>query len=156
MVNMSPRRDGTDPDITAAVPSVLSPADLLTTHRTARLRDRLALKPGESALVLTRGPGVGSSFRLVVESITIGRRTTAGILLDDISVSRDHATITASPQGYRISDSGSLNGTYVNDIRTDLRLLIHGDEIQVGLFKLVFLSMEPPKVGDTESDVSSP
>jgi len=153
---MSPRHDGTDPDVTASVPLVLSPADLVTTHRTARLRDRLALGPGESALVLTRGPGVGSSFRLVVESITIGRSTTAGILLDDISVSRHHATITASPRGYRISDNGSLNGTYVNDVRTDLRLLVHGDEIQVGLFKLVFLSMAPPRVGDTVSDVSSP
>jgi len=128
-------------DVTAAVPQVASPDDLLGTHRTARLSDRLALGPGESALVLTRGRGVGSSFRLAGAVITIGRNTGADIFLDDVSVSRRHAEIHASPQGYRISDAGSLNGTYVNDVRTDLAVLGHGDEVQIGLFKLVFLSM---------------
>ena len=36
------------------------------------------------------------------------------IFLDDISVSRRHATFTRTPEGTVVKDVGSLNGTYVN------------------------------------------
>ena len=40
--------------------------------------------------------------------------------------------------GYVVSDPGSLNGTYVNQERIDRMLLRHGDELQIGKFRLVF------------------
>ena len=39
--------------------------------------------------------------------------------------------------GYVVTDAGSLNGTYVNQARIDRAVLHHGDELQVGKFRLV-------------------
>ena len=63
------------------------------------------------------------------------------LLLDDITVSRRHAEIArAKDGGYLVRDVGSLNGTYVNRERVEERSLVHGDELQVGKFKMVYLS----------------
>jgi pSer/pThr/pTyr-binding forkhead associated (FHA) protein len=53
-------------------------------------------------------------------------------------VSRRHAEILRTPDGYVVRDSGSLNGTYVNNQRIDEAPLRQGDELQVGKFRLVF------------------
>jgi len=151
MATVTRRPADDDPEATAAVRMVVSPADLLTAHGNDRLRDRLGLEPGQAGMVLTRGPGLGSSIRLAQESVTIGRSAAADIILDDVSVSRRHARIDASPIGYRMSDTGSLNGTYVNGLRTDAALLVHGDEIRIGLFKFVFLSRRPRAPDDRTS-----
>ena len=58
-------------------------------------------------------------------------------MLDDITVSRRHASIERTPEGYVVADEGSLNGTYVNQERIDRAVLHHGDELQVGKFRLV-------------------
>jgi pSer/pThr/pTyr-binding forkhead associated (FHA) protein len=39
-----------------------------------------------------------------------------------------------------VSDVGSLNGTYVNRERIESAVLVHGDEVQIGKFRLVFLT----------------
>jgi pSer/pThr/pTyr-binding forkhead associated (FHA) protein len=39
-----------------------------------------------------------------------------------------------------VRDVGSLNGTYLNRERIDEAALGHGDELQIGKFKLVFFS----------------
>lgn len=133
-----------DLDDTAAVPQTRSSVELLLAHRADLLREQLGLRAGESVLLFTRGAGAGSSYRLGGEVVSLGRSTTATIVLDDVSVSRRHAEIHPAAGGYRIVDVGSLNGTYVNDVLVDHVFLAHGDEIRIGLFKLVFLSMAPP------------
>jgi pSer/pThr/pTyr-binding forkhead associated (FHA) protein len=56
-------------------------------------------------------------------------------------VSRRHAEVVRSSGGYRVRDVGSLNGTYLNRERIESEVaLANGDELQVGRFKLVFLS----------------
>ena len=68
----------------------------------------------------------------------LGRHPESEISLDDITVSRRHAEIERTPEGYVVTDAGSLNGTYVNQERIDRMLLRHGDELQIGKFRLVF------------------
>ena len=68
----------------------------------------------------------------------LGRHPDSEISLDDITVSRRHVDIERTPDGYVASDAGSLNGTYVNQERIEKVLLQHGDELQVGKFRLVF------------------
>ena len=56
-------------------------------------------------------------------------------------MSRRHVEVERTPDGYVVRDVGSLNGTYVNHKRIDeATALTNGDELQVGRFKLVFLS----------------
>ena len=72
--------------------------------------------------------------------VTAGRHQDSDIFLDDISVSRRHATFTRTPEGIVVKDLGSLNGTYVNRDLVDECLLRHGDEVQIGKFRLVFFA----------------
>ena len=62
------------------------------------------------------------------------------IFLDDVTVSRKHAVFTKSDSGYIFSDSGSLNGSYVNNELVSEKVLVSGDEIQIGKFHLIFIS----------------
>jgi len=39
-----------------------------------------------------------------------------------------------------ITDAGSLNGTYVNRRRVERHVLADGDELQIGKFKLTFIT----------------
>jgi len=71
--------------------------------------------------------------------VTIGRSSGADILLDDITVSREHARVVRRPDGFYIEDSDSLNGTYVNRRRVESHHLSDGDELQIGKFKLTYL-----------------
>ena len=98
------------------------------------------LPPGVGLLVVRHGPNAGSSFRLTAEHTNVGRHPDSEIFLDDITVSRRHATIERTPEGYVVTDAGSLNGTYVNRQRIDEITLTDGDEVQIGKFKLVFFS----------------
>ena len=93
------------------------------------------------ALVVRSGGGrVGQSFPLTGEKMTIGRSPEAGVFLDDVTVSREHATLIRRGGDWFLDDSGSLNGTYVNRKRVDSHRLADGDELQIGKFKLTFFA----------------
>jgi pSer/pThr/pTyr-binding forkhead associated (FHA) protein len=97
------------------------------------------LPAGVGLLVVRRGPNEGSTFRLDAEATTVGRHPDSDIFLDDITVSRRHVRITRTGVTFELSDVGSLNGTYVNRQRVDRAPLHHGDEIQIGRFRLSFV-----------------
>ena len=89
-------------------------------------------------LIVRAGAQTGARFPLTETLTRLGRHPDSEISLDDITVSRRHAEIERTPEGYVASDAGSLNGTYVNQERVDRMLLRHGDELQIGKFRLVF------------------
>ncbi len=94
-----------------------------------------------AALVIRAGGGrVGESFALEGERMPIGRRPDSAVFLDDVTVSRDHALIVRRGGDWHLDDLGSLNGTYVNRHRIETHRLEDGDELQVGKYKLTFLS----------------
>lgn len=99
------------------------------------------LPPDAGLLVVKRGPNLGSRYLLGEGITTIGRHPESGIFLDDVTVSRRHAEVEHRPgEGFTVRDVGSLNGTYLNRERIETAALAHGDELQVGLFRLVFLT----------------
>ena len=125
---------GTDATITFA------PAEL-----EADLEEEVHIAPeelegGRGVLIVKRGPNAGSKFFLDSDRTEIGRHPESAIFLDDITVSRRHAEIRRSDATFAIHDVGSLTGTYVNRERVEEAGLRSGDEIQVGKFKLVFLT----------------
>ncbi|MDP8978480.1 MAG: FHA domain-containing protein [Actinomycetota bacterium] len=101
------------------------------------------LESGTALLVGVRGPNKGARFLLDRDLVTVGRHPDSDIFLDDITVSRRHAEFRRDAQRYWVHDVGSLNGTYVNGVRTEDQLLSTGDEVQVGKFKLVAFVAEP-------------
>lgn len=98
------------------------------------------LPEGIGMLVVHRGPGSGSRFVLDQDVVLAGRHPDSQIFLDDVTVSRRHAEITRGPRGYVVRDVGSLNGTYLNRERIEEATIGNGDELQIGRFKLVFVS----------------
>ncbi len=106
-----------------------------------------ALPAGSALLVVKRGPNAGSRFALDSELISAGRHPDSDIFLDDVSVSRRHAEFRRTDVGYEVVDVGSLNGTYVNREPIESSPLSNGDEVQIGKFRLVFLTGNAPDAG---------
>ena len=107
---------------------VLHPVDL----------GRVAAEGG--TLVIRSGGGrAGETFELKGEQTRVGRSPDADVFLDDVTVSRNHALLVRRRDGVYIDDLGSLNGTYINRRRIDSHKLAHGDELQIGKYKLTYL-----------------
>ena len=100
----------------------------------SRLADDTAL------LIATRGALSGSRYLLDEDEVTVGRDPRADILLDDSTVSRQHAVFRRENGAYTVIDAGSLNGTYVNRQRVDKATLKNGDEIMIGKFRLIYFT----------------
>lgn len=90
-------------------------------------------------ILIARGPSKGSRFVFSTDTASIGRSPNSEIFLDDVTVSRSHATISKQGANYILKDSGSLNGTYVNNQSIEQVQLQTGDEFQIGKFHLVFI-----------------
>jgi pSer/pThr/pTyr-binding forkhead associated (FHA) protein len=103
-----------------------------------------ALPVGSALLVVQRGPGAGSRFLLDKDVTTAGRHADSEIFLDDVTVSRRHATFTREGGVFTVADAGSLNGTYVNRDRIDTVVLKDTDEVQIGKYRLVFFQGHEP------------
>lgn len=99
-----------------------------------------ALPAGSALLVVKRGPNAGSRFLLDADVTTAGRHPESDIFLDDVTVSRRHAEFAREGEEFVVRDVGSLNGTYLNRERIDTAALTGGDEVQIGKYRLVFLS----------------
>jgi hypothetical protein len=92
------------------------------------------------ALVVRSGGGrAGDTFAPQGDRTTIGRSPDCGIFLDDVTVSRRHATLVNTDGRWAIEDGGSLNGTFVNRKRVDRADLEDGDEVQIGKYRMTFL-----------------
>lgn len=94
---------------------------------------------GIPILVVTRGANAGSRYA-VRHGLQIGRHPDSDIFLDDVTVSRRHAEVVAAGTGFEIRDVGSLNGTYVNGDRIEAALLGEGDTVQVGKYRLIYVT----------------
>ncbi|MCQ4120128.1 glycogen accumulation regulator GarA [Rhodococcus tibetensis] len=98
------------------------------------------LPAGSALLVVKRGPNAGSRFLLDQPTTSAGRHPDSDIFLDDVTVSRRHAEFRQEDDEFQVVDVGSLNGTYVNREPVDSAVLANGDEVQIGKFRLVFLT----------------
>ena len=91
-----------------------------------------------ATLELSNIRGPIRSFELLNE-MTIGRSRDCDIFLEDLAVSRLHATIREMNDGsYEIEDHRSAAGTYVNGMRITRYRLLDGDVLQIGLNRLIF------------------
>lgn len=86
-----------------------------------------------------------NKFKISATKTTIGRRVESDIMIDDISVSGEHAVIEveasveyAGEYNYYISDLKSTNGTFVNDKTAKRQRLRHNDVIRIGWINFRF------------------
>ncbi|MDY5153111.1 Forkhead associated (FHA) domain, binds pSer, pThr, pTyr [Actinobaculum suis] len=136
-----PRSTGGDPKETTQFSAIGAQLEQPLADRTLRTEELAAIQalPAGSALLISQsGPNSGARFLLDAEVTNAGRHQRSDIFLDDVTVSRRHAQFLRIPGGYKVRDSGSLNGTYVNRERVDEAVLQVGDEIQIGKFRLTY------------------
>lgn len=81
--------------------------------------------------------------------IKIGRLSTVDLKLEDPTVSRVHAQIEATSDGFLIKDMGSSAGTIVNGEKVEKSILKDGDELLLGKTKLII------SIKDSESKFES-
>jgi hypothetical protein len=90
---------------------------------------------------------------LTREWTRIGRSLAADVRFDDPTVSRRHALVVRQADGVRVLDDRSLNGVFVNGERVEWRALHDGDEILVGRYRLMFVSVSAETVVQHDASV---
>ena len=78
------------------------------------------------------------THELIGDVVRIGRAPSNDIVIDDPTVSAEHASLTKSPSGYRLRDLGSTNGTHINGVSITDAELKDGAEIRFGYVTGVF------------------
>lgn len=102
--------------------------------------EEIAQSQEKAMLIINRGSNLGSRFLITSQGASVGRSSSSDVFLDDVTVSRSHAKIESTSSGFSLKDSGSLNGTYVNNSSVTEHVLHSGDQIQIGKFHLLFVS----------------
>jgi FHA domain-containing protein len=100
-------------------------------------------------LVLSSGGSVVFQCFVDKERLGVGRDPTNQIVIDDPAASREHAVILPVGNDHILEDLASANGTFVNGVRVQRRILQHGDIVEFGAFNLRYLN---PKAADVELD----
>ena len=93
-------------------------------------------------LIALSGPLAGNSFTLEGKSTTIGRESGSDILLEAAWISRQHCRVDKVDGGFRVVDLDSHNGTNVNGVPINERLLRGGDQISLGGASFLFVHSE--------------
>ncbi len=93
----------------------------------------------QACLVIIYGGELGRRISLTDEPIECGRSPNVGIPIEDDAASRKHARIRRFGEAFVVTDLGSTNGTYVNDVLVHERPLVDGDQIKIGrtIFKFI-------------------
>jgi hypothetical protein len=105
-------------------------------------------------LLIHESAGV-REFELVDDEIQIGRELDNKLRIADPSVSRHHAEIRRTPQGYEIIDKNSSNGIVVNDLKVDEAILEDGDQILLGQILMVFDNPDAKKAPAAQSSADA-
>ncbi len=91
------------------------------------------------ALLIQDGEMAGKTFMLDHPVIMIGRGIECNIVINDVSISRQHAQFLRQASGDYVQDLTSRNGTLVNDEPlAEPRLLQIGDRIRLGNINLEY------------------
>ncbi len=112
----------------------------------SELKGQLFLKRFHATLVVVQGPEAGTEHVLERDSITMGRGPGVDIAFDDGAMSKEHAALELTPEGYLVRDMGSTNGTSVNGSRVMAADLKHGDRIGLGDHTLQYLTERRDRV----------
>ena len=82
------------------------------------------------------------SWKLINKEYNIGRSSENNIILDDITVSRNHALLSVNKENVKIIDNNSTNGIYINNEIINDCILESGDKIQIGKYLLLLTEVK--------------
>ncbi|MCZ6578773.1 MAG: FHA domain-containing protein [Gammaproteobacteria bacterium] len=91
-------------------------------------------------LVTKSSSGEEKEYLLTSETMTIGRKPSNDIPIDNLSISGRHAQVITILEDSFLEDLGSTNGTYVNGKLVKKHALENGDIITLGKFQITYHS----------------
>ena len=91
-------------------------------------------------LILSLDGTVLREVPLDKERLTIGRRPSNDLQIENLAVSGEHALIVTILNDSFLEDLGSTNGTLVNGVPIKKHILQHNDVIEIGKYKLKYLA----------------
>lgn len=103
-------------------------------------------------LILSLDGNVLREFKLDKSTVTIGRKAHNDLQIDNLAVSGEHARINMIGADAFLEDLESTNGTSVNGQAVKRQLLQDNDVIEMGKYKLKFLSEAPVKAAAHQDD----
>lgn len=108
-----------------------------------------------SKLILSLDGALLGEYPLEKKYVTIGRRATNDIQIDNLAVSGDHARVITVGDESLLEDMDSTNGSMLNGRAIQKQPLQHGDVIGIGKYQLKFIneSGASPKPGDFENTI---
>lgn len=93
-------------------------------------------------LIITLDGNLLSEFELNKERITIGRKPHNDIPIDNLAISGEHTAITRVNNDFYVEDLNSTNGTLINEQPITKHTLHHGDEIEIGKYRLKYVNIQ--------------
>ncbi len=91
-------------------------------------------------LITRSSSGEENEYLLTNETMTIGRKPSNDIPIDNLSISGRHAQVITILEDSFLEDLGSTNGTYVNGKLVKKHALENGDIITLGKFQITYRS----------------
>ncbi len=95
-------------------------------------------------LVVSLDGVVIKEVQLTKDKTTLGRRPYNDIVIDNLAVSGEHAVLQMVGADVFIEDLNSTNGTYINGKAIKKQLLSHNDTVEIGKYKIKYLTEEAP------------
>lgn len=106
---------------------------------TPKANPRKAAVAPSGRLTILEPPELAGSEMSIGDELTIGRAATCTLTLDDTYASQKHARVSWSDRKYVVEDTGSTNGTYLNQERLVTPVVLRpGDRVQIGSTVLEF------------------
>ena len=136
-----------DPEINLVEDSdASSPFQLLLTHKSMENDSTAVLLLEDEAAIA--GEGVNPEFilpdnsrvELTSATISIGRAETNDLIIADMRVSREHAILRNTENGFVLLDLNATGGTYVNGQRVQQTILRSADVVSFGGYQVIFLA----------------
>ena len=93
----------------------------------------------EASILILEKEGVTTRRCLESDRVRIGRNPGSDIVLQDPSVSEDHAEIVFNREGFHLVDRGSDQGTYLDGVTVRIARLAHRGFIRLGKVKILFI-----------------
>jgi pSer/pThr/pTyr-binding forkhead associated (FHA) protein len=93
-------------------------------------------------LLMMTPTGETRQVQLTPHDNRVGRGSTNDVIVQSDQASRDHAVIGVEQAFITITDLGSRNGTFVNDVQIESQVLAHGDAIRLGTYEMRFMATD--------------
>tara|TARA_B100000131_G_scaffold219035_1_gene210557 strand:+ start:950 stop:1297 length:348 start_codon:yes stop_codon:yes gene_type:complete len=112
-------------------------------NETQPIEESLFLNQNIKYILSILNDDIKSSSWLLSNGIhKIGRLEDKEIILEDITVSKNHAYISVDDDDLEIYDEGSTNGIFVNGELSESSKLYPGSRLQIGKYYLVISTID--------------